>query len=93
VPAPDTITRARSVLATAGPGAAWHALELALAGARAAGEEAIRDNRGLTVREQLAVALQDAAEAIEGLGVALAEDGGKPQSDILASPRPAEGRR
>jgi hypothetical protein len=43
----------------------------------AAGEQAVRDNEGLTPQEQLAVALQAAAEALEGVGLALAEDGGQ----------------
>jgi hypothetical protein len=78
MPHPDTLARVRSVLATAGPGAAWHALALALAGARAVGEEAIREGggRGLAPPEQLAVALQAAVEALDGLGVALAEEAG-----------------
>jgi hypothetical protein len=71
---PNTLAHIRTAVATGGPGGAWHALDLAIAAAKGAGEQVIRDSEALTPREQLAVALQAAVEVLEGLGVALAED-------------------
>ena len=56
-------------------GSAWQALDLALAAAREAGVKALTDNPRLTAGDQLGVALQAADEALEGLAVALSEEG------------------
>jgi hypothetical protein len=68
----STLTRINTVLATAGEGGAHQGLELALRAAARAGVEAITASRGLPPREQLLAALQAAAEALEGVGQALA---------------------
>jgi hypothetical protein len=69
--------RIRSVLAIAGPGGASQGLELALAAALDAGRKAIADNPRLMPAEQVAVALQAAAEALDDIGLALAEGEGQ----------------
>jgi hypothetical protein len=69
---PDTAERFRQELAH---GNAWHALDMALAAARDAGRKVLSDQRHRTVTEQFALALQAADEALEAIGVALAEGG------------------
>jgi hypothetical protein len=73
---PDTAALMRGALATGGDAGAWHALELALKAAHDAGRRVLRDNPHRPVAEQLALALQAADEALEGLALELAGDQG-----------------
>ena len=59
---------------TQGETAAWQCLDIALGAARDAGVKALRDNGQLPPADQLAVALQAADEALEGLAVELSEE-------------------
>ncbi|HEX5273019.1 MAG TPA: hypothetical protein VFW33_21125 [Gemmataceae bacterium] len=69
---PDPAQQVRSALAHGGTGAAWHALDVALQAAREAGVKAIEASRRLPPDQQLALALQAADEALEGLALELA---------------------
>jgi hypothetical protein len=76
MPHTSAVTLIRSVLATAGEGAAYQGLELALGATRTAGVRAVQDNPRLTPAERLAVALQAAGEELEGIRLTLAEGEG-----------------
>jgi hypothetical protein len=69
----DTATLIRLSLATGATGA-WRGLELALAAAQEAGKRALLANGHLPPAEQLALALQAADQALEGLAVELTGD-------------------
>jgi hypothetical protein len=79
----DTATLIRLSLATGTTGA-WRGLELALAAAQEAGKRALLANGHLPPVEQLALALQAADEALEGLALELASEQGGP--DVEARP-------
>ncbi len=75
--------RVRSLLAG---GHVPHALEVALAAAKEAGDRAADDNRHLPPAERFAVALQAADEVLEGIAVDLAgshQDAGEEEAAEL----------
>jgi hypothetical protein len=77
---PDTAALIREGLAMGDVGP-WRGLELALAAAKEAGERAILANVHCPVAEQLALALQAADEALEGLALELAGDQRGPDAE------------